>query len=281
MKKLMRLLREPLFHFLVIGGLLFGLYMAVSGPTPTPANKIVIGPDRIAQLAAGYEAVWQRPPNNDELRGLLDGFVREEVFYREALALGLDVDDAIIRRRLQQKMEFLTDSGADLIEPAEGELEAYFNANKDKYKDAPQIAFQQIFLGESPTLERQTEILTALKNDAATDPHMFGERTLLSPQMALSPPGVIDSVFGAGFFSALAPLPTSEWTGPVKSGYGSHFVRLESNIPGRVPPFDEARDTVVHEWKSDKAKEVREQFYARLLERYDVVVSDSAEPDNP
>jgi len=281
MNQIMRLLREPLFHFLVIGGLLFALYIAVSGPPPAPANKIIIGPERIAQLAAGYEAVWQRPPSDGELRGLLDGFVREEVFYREALALGLERDDAIIRRRLQQKMEFLTDSGADLIEPAAGELEAYYESNKDKYQDVPQISFQQIFLGESPTAERQTEILTALMDDTETDPYKWGERTMLLPQMALSPPTAIDSVFGAGFFGGLMQLPTNAWAGPVESGYGVHLVRIEDSLPARLPPLDEVRDAVLHDWKSDKAKEVREQFYARLLERYDVVLSDGNEPSDP
>ena len=112
MEVLRRLLREPLLHFLAIGGLIFVLFTALAGPDPGPADAIVIGPERIEQLAKGFQAVWRRPPTDDELLTLIDGFVREEIYYREALALGLDRNDTMVRRRLRQKMEFLSDSGA-------------------------------------------------------------------------------------------------------------------------------------------------------------------------
>ena len=108
MTLLQRLLREPLFHFFFVGGLFFVVFGMVSKPSPEPADRIVVGPDQIEQLTAGYQAVWRRQPTNDELRFMIDGFVREEVYYREALSLGLDRDDTVIRRRLQQKMEFMT-----------------------------------------------------------------------------------------------------------------------------------------------------------------------------
>ena len=117
-----RLIREPLLHFFVLGSLIFLLFAAVSGPAPVPANTIVIGPDRIEQLSKSYQAVWRRPPSADELSAIIDDAVREEVYYREALALGLDRNDTIVRRRLRQKMEFLSDAGAELLVPVAGEL---------------------------------------------------------------------------------------------------------------------------------------------------------------
>jgi hypothetical protein len=281
MKQIMRLLREPLFHFLVIGGLLFVLYTAISGPAPAPVNSIVIGPERVAQLAAGYEAVWRRPPSDDELRALVDNFVREEVYYREALALGLERDDTIIRRRLQQKMEFLTDSGADLIEPEAGELEAYYSANEQRFQDLPRIALTQIFLGENPRPERIDAALTALQSDAGTDPFLWSERTLLPSQMALSTPAAIDGMFGAGFFDQLIQLPTDVWVGPVESGYGLHLVRIDDSLPARVPPLEEVRDVILREWKSEKAMELREQIYARFRERYNVELPDGVTRNKP
>ena len=281
MKQIMWLLREPLFHFLVLGGLLFVLYTVVSGPTPAPVNTVVIEPERVAQLAAGYEAVWRRPPSDDELSALVDNFVREEVYYREALALGLERDDTIIRRRLQQKMEFLTDSGAEFLEPDAGELEAYYRANQQTFQDAPRIALEQIFLGQNPTMERISAGLVTLQSDAETDPLSLGERTLLPSQMAVSAPTAIDSVFGAGFFDELAQLPTDVWAGPVESGYGVHLVRIRDSVPARVPPLAEVRDAVLREWRLEKAAELREQVYARLRARYDVVLSDAAATNNP
>jgi len=281
MNDLMRLLREPLFQFLIIGGLLFAFYTVVSDPAPAPINQIVIEPERVAQLAAAYEAVWRRPPRDDELSALVENFVREEIYYREALALGLERGDTIIRRRLQQKMEFLTDSGAEFLEPDAGELEAYYRANQQTFQDAPHIALEQIFLGQNPALERISADLVTLQSDAETDPISLGERTLLPSQMAVSTPTAIDSVFGAGFFDELAQLPTDVWAGPVESGYGAHLVRISDHVPARVPPLAEVRDAVLREWRLEKAAELREQVYARLRVRYDVVFPDAAATNNP
>ena len=281
MKYLMRLLREPLFQFLIIGSLLFALYAAVSGPAPAPTNQIVIEPERVAQLAAGYEAVWRRRPDDNELNALVESYVREEIYYREALALGLEQDDTIIRRRLQQKMEFLTDSGAEFLEPDARELEAYYAANEQRFQDAPSIALEQIFLGQNAAPERITAALAALRSDTETAPLSLGERTLLPSQLPLSEPAAIDSVFGAGFFNELAQLPKSVWAGPVESGYGVHLARIRDSRPARVPPLEEVRDAILREWKSAKAVELREQVYARLRARYDVVLRDAAAASNP
>ncbi len=131
MNLLMRLLREPLFHFIAIGGLIFALYAVVDDTGEAPADVIVIVPERIDQLAASFSAVWKRAPTDDELDFLIDEEVRSEVYYRTALALGLDRNDTIVRRRMRQKMEFLADTGADFLEPAAGELEAHLAAKRD------------------------------------------------------------------------------------------------------------------------------------------------------
>ncbi len=281
MKQLMRLLREPLFHFLVIGGLLFSLYSAVSGPAPAPVNSIVIESERVTQLAAAYEAVWRRPPSERELRALVDDFVREEVYYREALALGLERDDTIIRRRLRQKMEFLTDSGADLIQPKSGELEAYYSANKQKFVELPRIALEQIYLGENPRPENIAAALAAMQSDTTADPFLWSVRTMLPSRLELSTPDSINGVFGAGFFDALAQLPRAVWSGPVESGYGVHLVRVNNSLPARQPLLVELREEILGEWKTERAQELREQVYARLLERYIVQLPDGMAVDNP
>lgn len=266
-----RLLREPLVHFLAIGGLLFALYAAVSGPAPAPRNRIVVEPERIAQLAGSFEAVRKRPPTNDELVALVESFIREEVYYREALALGLDRDDTIIRRRLQQKLEFLTDSGADLIEPGEGDLEAYFAANARTYQVPPSIAFEQVFLGPTPAPEQVTATLAALRADPEVDPFALGERTFLPGRMTLSDPEVINRQFGPGFFTALEGLPRGQWAGPVGSNFGVHIVRVNDVVPASMPPLDDVRDEVLLQWRAAKASELRENVYARFRERYEIV----------
>ncbi len=273
MKLIARLLREPLLHFLAIGGLIFLLFGAAGGPGPT--DTIVVGPGRIEQLATGFQAVWRRPPTDDELGAMIDDFVREEVYYREALALGLDRNDTVVRRRLRQKMEFLTDTAADLLEPAAGELKAYLAANEHTYRIGPRLAFEQIYLGETPTPDSVSLTLSALESDSVATRSELGKPTLLPTRLGLSPEGAIDGVFGRGFAERLAELPPGAWAGPVTSAYGVHLVRILDSLPGRTPPLEEVRDAVMRDWKEAKAKEIRERHYARLRQRYEVEIRDT------
>jgi hypothetical protein len=272
MKQLMRLLREPLFHFIAIGGLIFALYAAVDDARETPADVIVITPERIDQLAAGFNSVWQRMPTDDELDALIDGDIREEVYYREALALGLDKNDTIVRRRMGQKMQFLLDTGAYLQEPAAGELEAYFDANEQTYRSGLRLAFEQIYLGEAPAVDAISLSLGALRSDPPSDPATVGERTLLPARLGVSPISAVDGVFGKGFFDLVAELPPGKWAGPVVSAYGVHLVRILDTRPARTPPLEEIRDAVLRDWREAKAREIREQDYAERRKHFVVEI---------
>ncbi len=272
MKRLMWLLREPLFHFVAIGGLIFALYAAVDDTGEAPADVIVIVPERIDQLAASFSAVWKRAPTDDELDFLIDEEVRSEVYYRTALALGLDRNDTIVRRRMRQKMEFLLDTGAYLQEPAAGELEAYFATNEEFYRSGLRLAFEQVYLGEVPAAEAISLSLTALLSDPPTDPATLGERSLLPARLGLSPPTAVDGVFGRGFFDLIAEFPPGEWAGPLVSAYGIHLVRILDTLPARTPPLEEIRDAVLKNWREAKAQEIREQDYAERRKHFVVEI---------
>ncbi len=272
MKLLMRLLREPLFHFVAIGGLIFALYSALDDVREAPADVIVIVPERIDQLAASFSAVWNRTPTDDELEYLIDEEVRAEVYYREALALGLDRNDAVVRRRMRQKMEFLLDTGAFLQEPAAGELEAYFAANEDFYRSGLRLAFEQIYLGEAPAEEAIARSLDALRSDSPADPATLGARSLLPARLGLSPPSAVDGVFGTGFFDLVAELSPGEWAGPLVSAYGAHLVRILDRLPARTPPLEEIRDAVLKNWREAKAQQIREQDYAERRKHFTVEI---------
>ena len=268
MKLLLRLLREPLFHFIAIGGLIFVVYTAVDDTCEAPADVIVITPERIDQLAAGFNAVWTRMPTDDELNALIDEEVREEVYYRGALALGLDRDDAIVRRRMRQKMEFLLDTGAYLREPAAGELEAYFADNEDFYRKGLRLAFEQVYLGEAPEKKTIASSLDALLSDPQSDPSTLGESSLLPPRLGLSPQNAVDGVFGRGLFDLILELPPGEWAGPIASAYGVHLVRILDRLPARTPPLEEIRDTVLRNWMEAKTREIRELDYTERRKNF-------------
>ncbi len=275
MKQLRRLIAEPVLQFFVIGGLIFLFYVIVDDDRERPVDVIVITPGQIDQLAVGFQAVWKRQPKADELDALIDKYVREEVYYRAALALGLDRNDAVVRGRLRQKMEFLSDSGAGILEPAEGELEIFLNANVQKFRQDPRLAFEQIFLGESPNSKTVTQSLAMLNSDAQADLSAIGQRSLLPAQFALSPPTAIDGVFGKGFFLQLERLPSGVWSGPVKSAYGVHLLRILENQPARTPALNEIRVAVLRDWKAAKAQQIRELHYERLRRRFVVEIRDN------
>ena len=272
MTHLMRFLREPLLHFFALGGVIFLVFAAVDDARKSPADVIVISPERIDQLAEEFRLVWKRSPTAGELDALIEEEVREEVYYREALALGLDRNDAMVRRRLRQKMEFLSNTGANLLEPAGGELEAYFAANEQAYQRLPRLAFEQIFLGETSNPETVSRSLNALRSNPATAHSAIGVRTHLPARLSLSPPDAIDSVFGQGFFGRLADLTPEAWGGPVESGYGVHLVRILDHVPARLPPLEEVHDAVFRDWKEAKAAEIRELHYVQLRERFVVEI---------
>lgn len=274
-----RLVREPLLQFSVIGIAIFIIYTALQPPEQQQANSIIVTPQRIAQLKQGYQAVWNRPPTDEQTAALIDNFVKEEVFYREARALGLDRNDTVIRQRLRQKMEFLTSTGADLLKPDEQGLKAYFTANKDTYKRQPRVAFDQVFLGEAPSQKDVSELLLALQSKPQADFSVLGMRTLLPPRTQLSTPATIGNVFGQDLFEQLDTIAPDIWSGPVKSSYGYHLVRIIENIPASYPALSEVRDIVVRDWLRAKTEELRELNFQLLREKYVVEILEEPAPE--
>ena len=261
--------RQPLVHFLLIGLGVFILFGAQNGMDATPsAQEIVITEGKIAQLVDRYRAVWRRQPTRKELEKLIDNYIRNEILTREAVALSLDSNDTVIRQRLRQKMEFLIESATGALKPSDEELRAFFNANIEKFALAPEVAFEQIFVGENPSTKTVEEVSQALKDGA--DPGAVGATTLLPASMKLSSKPVVDRTFGRNFFAQLASAEAGVWSGPVKSGYGVHFVRVTKLTDGTQPSFEEVRDAVVRDWKIKKSDEIAAEQYDRMRQRYSI-----------
>jgi hypothetical protein len=274
-----RLLREPLFHFAAVGGLIFLLFAAIGDEQASPDDLIVVTPERIQQLSVAFSAAWKRMPAEDELNVLIEEHIREEVYYRDALALALDRNDPMVRQRLRQKMEFLTDTGSYRQEPEAGELEAYLAAHEETYRRAPSLAFEQIYLGKSADAEKTARALSALRSNSAADDvaSTIGERSLLPAQLSLSTPVAVANVFGAGVFEQIAEFSTGVWSGPVISAYGTHVVRINESVPGQTPPLDELLDAVLSNWRAGRVSELRDQDYARRRARFVIEIRHNPE----
>jgi hypothetical protein len=235
-------------------------------------DRIVVTGHRVAMLARTFERTWMRPPTESELLGLIDDYVTEEVLYREALALGLDGDDLVVRRRMRQKMEFLndglTESGA-----SEDELRAFFEANPERFLVPSRVSFVQVFVNpEAPgAVEgRAADLLARLRD--GEDPDALGDPTLLPQGLTGATLAEVASTFGVPFAEALAETPEATWSEPMDSSFGAHLVRVSARDPGRLPALDEVRSEVKREWAAERRKEARERFYDAARARYDVEV---------
>jgi len=274
------LIREPLFHFFVLGALIFAAYAWLAPQTAQVAaerDQVVVTPGRVQQLVHVFQRTWKRRPNADEFSRLIESYLQEEIYYREAVKRGLDKDDTLVRRRMQQKMRFLSEPNEAELQPTDAELEAYLKANRAAFRTEPRIAFEQVFLRADA--DRQTagararKLLADLEQASADiDPASLGDRTLLEPRYPLNPVSGIARSFGPDFADALSALPRKEWTGPVRSPFGLHLVRITAYQPGRDPPLSEIRDQVLKKWRAKKREDFIAAEYDRMRARYDVVL---------
>lgn len=273
---LKRLFTEPLFHFLALALVIFAVHGFLR-PTGTGSpDSIVVTAAKIDQLGSIFAKTWQRRPNADELKGLIDDYVKEEIYVREALALGLDQDDTVIRRRLHFKMEFMGDAGADVPVPTDADLEAYLKSHAAEFEVDPLVAFRQIFFSperRGDTIEQDaTAIVESLRRDASIDPATLGDATLLPYELPLTSKSSIGQTFGPEFAEAIYTLDPDQWTGPVKSDFGLHVVHVSERKAGRLPPLGEIRAAVVRGWTSAKRKELEDHRLSDLLKRYRVII---------
>jgi len=286
----MKFLRDPLVIFLLIGGGIFALYSAAAPEEPSNADhpdRIEITPEIQAVLEDEWSARWNRPPTEAEFKGLLDSYIKEEILFREALKLGLDQSDSIIRRRLAQKMEFLTSDIADLEEVSDDNLEAYFQKQADDYRVDPEVGFQHIFFSPEKRADAPGDasaLLAQLKAGTLNDEEAVeqSDRTLLSPDFATTSIPIIGRQFGEDFAGSLMDKELGEWFGPIASNYGIHLVKVLERIDGGVPSLETIRETVYNDYRYDKRSQLNDAMLEDLLERYEVVIADRTETtDSP
>ena len=272
-----RILHEPLLHFLLLGAAIFASYTWLSKRISDEPGKIVITAGQIASTAEGFTRTWRRPPTREELEGLVQDQVREEVYYREALALGMDKDDVIIRRRLRQKMEFVTDDLVAESQPTDEELAAYVNTHPQLFLVNGTLTFTQVFLDPQKhgeyLLRDTAQLLTRLNQAGGTaDVSTLGDTLLLDHSFDGIPSSEIQKLFGEKFAAKLAELALGEWQGPIESGYGTHLVIVRERTAGRLPALGEIREAVQREWANSRRMEANENLYRELLSHYRVTI---------
>lgn len=278
----MKLLREPLLHFIAMGAVIFGLYGLTRGETESTArNQIVVAAGDIERLAGLWQKRWQRPPTTEELKGLIDQYVQEEILYREALALGLDRDDSVVRRRLAQKFAFLSEDIAASRDPTADELADFFEIHRDYYKVQPRVSFTQVYFSpdrRGSTARHDAEFALA---GLRADPHgidldRLGDGTLLNLRYHQQTPQQIASIFGPALADAVAAQEPGAWFGPIASGFGLHLLRVDERIPARLPALAEIEGRLRADWFYEQRQQANKDMLQLLLARYTVVIADEA-----
>jgi hypothetical protein len=271
-----RLTREPLVHFLFLGTLLF-LYFHWKGGTGPGSNRIVITNGEVEHLAAGFVRTWQRQPTQAELDGLIDDYVKEEAATREALAMGLDRNDPIIRRRLRQKLEFVADDSVPENPPSDTQLQAWLDNHPDAFRGEPQVAFQQIYVNASArgaaAKAEADRLLAVLRSGGSRIPiDKIGDASLLPLEQPLAPLSEAARVFGEKFAQKIVMLEPGQWSGPIESSFGLHLVFVQQKVAAVAPKLEEIRPQVEREVMQERRRAQLDAMYQALLKKYSVTI---------
>ena len=264
--------REPLVHFLLIGAALFLVYDLTREVASEAPNRIVVNSGQVEQLAANFKRTWMRPATEDELAALVENHVREEVFYREALAMGLDQNDPLVRRRMRMKLEFILEDLSSQ-EVTNEELTIFLQQHPDKFRTEAQVSFQQVFLNpdKRKDMDSDAKKLQASLNGGAA-PETLGDPTLVPYKFSLATQSEIARSLGERFAQDAIKLTPGDWTGPVYSAYGGHLLKVSERVEARQPELAEIRALVKREYLVQRRKEQKNLAYQKLREGYEVTI---------
>jgi hypothetical protein len=227
-------------------------------------------------MEAIFSRTWQRPPTAEEVDALVSEHIRDEVIYREAIAMGLDRDDAIIRRRMRQKMEFVADLSAD-VEPTDVELKSYVSKNPERFRSEPRFFFNHVYFpaGAAPEADELERLVDAL-NGGTADASIAGSAFLAGLEFRDLGRSAVAQAFGESFASSIERTTFDGWAGPVTSAFGTHLVRVSERTKARDVPFEEVREAARREWLHARKVAANEALYERLRSRYVVTIEDGA-----
>ena len=271
-----RLIKEPLVHFLLLGAVLFGIGILRGEGSGPATNRIAVTPGAVERLIEGFRLTWQRPPTESEFKGLVEEYLKEEVLYREGLAMGLDRDDQIIRRRMRQKLEFLTADLVESIDPTEAELREYYDLNPDRYRRDAVLGFTQVYFRQQDDVERArsraSAVLEALRAEPEADTEAMGDPFMYPPVYRDVSERELLGMYGDEFATQLVVLPVGEWSGPVTSAFGVHVVHLEALELGGRYELHEVRDAVYRDLVYARTRDTEQRYFEGLLSQYTVTV---------
>jgi hypothetical protein len=283
MKKIKAIVKEPLLYFFLLGAVVFGIHALLNKEAEEGDNnryQVEVTSSDIDWLRNRWNKLMGREPTAEELQGLIDSMIREEILYREAVAMGLDEKDTVVRRRLAQKMEFLFKDLADMTQPSADELRGYFKSYEERYRAPGRVSFTHVFFSSDKRAEKtQSDARAAVdelqsQDVKAGETASYGDPFMLELSYEQQSLEQISRIFGGEFTEGVYALEAGAWGGPVRSSYGWHVVFVQERVESSMPSFEEVRGKVEIDLVSERRSKVNEQAYNEISSRYTVLVED-------
>ena len=270
-----RILKEPLFHFLILGALLY-FASIVFGNKSEQMQTIIVSEGKINQLSTLYKKTWQRAPTLKELENVVDEYVLEQAAYLEGIKLGLDKNDIVIVRRVHQKLDFLAEEDTPLPEASDAVLLAYLHDHAKKFRSEAVYSIRQIYFDPNNRTgslnQKYRQILNVLQQNPDQDISSLGDRYVFKPAYKNIGLSQIQGIFGKKFAKEVNQSSLGLWLGPIQSGFGIHLVYIDEKQVGRLPALDKIRRQVLNEWENDFKVKSAQHYYDELLKRYPVII---------
>lgn len=271
-------LREPLLHFLLLGVALFAVYSYTQRGRGgfESSRQIVLTLDELRQMDMNFQLQWRRQPTPQEFSSMVEDKVREEVLYREGLAMGLDKDDTIVKRRMAQKMQFLAEDVAAAHEPSTTELEAWYQTHNDKFALPSRVSFRHLYFSPDHRGQGAHDAAVKAMGRIAGQPEdsklaaSIADRFMFQDYYRDRTSEELAKEFGPQFAVSVVKLKPGSWQGPVESGYGWHLVFVDTVIPGRIPAFEEVEPDVKTAWLAEQKTQAWRKAYEEIRAKYTV-----------
>ncbi len=271
--------RLSLGRVLFLGFLLAIILILVFGPRQDKEDHtIIVGDAELAQMVVSWQKTWQRLPTREELEGLINKYVRDEVLYRESLERGLDKNNGVIKRALVTQMTFLGENQGGQPEISEEDIEAYYRLRSDKFQLPARISFHQVYFDQDRDLHELNKYVNDWNRDNIPwiDAKLVGDQIMLPDSFQMLEKPRVANQLGESFADSLFNLTVDQWSGPVRSGYGWHIVYISQKVNPRPAPLEDVREEILREIEYEQREAAKDQFYTELLRGYNVVYSGGA-----
>jgi len=272
---LKKILAEPLLHFVLLALLFFVIHGLVGTNNDEEQYKITLSSLRVEQLENGFEKTWSRAPNSQELKKLIDDYVLDEIYAREAQLIGLVENDTVVRKRLRQKMEFMLQDVSSLQEPDQKTLMLYYHANKDRYIDEARYSFRQVYISPQKNKVQVQHMASKILTELEQGNIPQGDSSLLAKQIINNTAFQVDRQFGKDFSAKLNTLALNQWSTTIRSGLGYHIVKLSERTLKQAKAFESIQAQLIVDWKYQQSKLFQQAYEQELLGKYDINIVDA------